>query len=281
MDDLLPLTDIDFRFIADMLYERFGIHLEDQKRILVAGRLNKRVRTLGLASFSEYFKFLRADKSGDELSELINRITTNHSFFFRERDHFDFIGQTVLPELDKKIKANPKYPLRIWSAGCAAGEEVHTLAMVLREHFGPAIDSLDIGLIATDISLAALNEAKEGSYPENRLKEVPKALLHKYFIKNPDGDYSVTPDIKKMVLFKRLNLMTEKFPFQGNFDIVFCRNVMIYFDNDSRRKLVSSVYNCIKPGGFFFIGHSESLQRDTCPFNYVRPAIYRKGASEK
>ncbi len=279
MDDLLHLTDTDFRFIADMLYDRFGIHLEDQKRILVAGRLNKRVRTLGLASFSEYFKFLRADQSGDELSELINRLTTNHSFFFREHDHFEFIVKTVLPELEKKFKTGSRLPLRIWSAGCAAGEEVYTLAMILREHFGPGIDSMDVGLIATDISLAALTEAKTAIYAENKVQHVPHIYAAKYFSKTAAGDFAVSGDIKKMVLFKRLNLMTETFPFQGAFDIVFCRNVMIYFDNESRRKLVSSIYNYIKPEGYFFIGHSESLQRDTCPFHYVRPAIYKKGAS--
>jgi len=276
-NDLVPLSDTEFRYIADMLYDRFGIHLSDQKRILVAGRLSKRIRQLGFSAFTPYFDYLAADKSGVELSELINRITTNHSFFFREREHFDFLVKTVLPGLEDKIKQVARYPLRIWSAGCATGEEVYSIGMLLREHYGERLDKLDYGLLASDISLSALHEAERGDYSETKLRELPSAYKNTYFRKKTDDTMTISDDIKKMVLFKRLNLMADSFPMKGQFDAVFCRNVMIYFDQESRRKVVQTLFQYVKPGGYFFIGHSESLRREDCPFSYVKPAVYRKG----
>jgi len=275
--DLVPLSDAEFRYIAGMLYDTFGIYLSEQKRILVAGRLSKRLRQLGIASFTRYFEYLLADKTGVELSELINRITTNHSFFFREREHFDFLVKTVLPELEAKIKQTARYPLRIWSAGCATGEEVYSISMLLREYYGNRIDALDYGLFASDISLAALEEAGRGNYSETKLRELPAAFQKAYFVKTGEDVYTISGDIKKMVLFKRLNLMADSFPLKGQFDAVFCRNVMIYFDQESRKKAVQTLYNYVKPGGYFFIGHSESLRREDCPFTYIKPAVYRKG----
>ncbi len=275
-EDLIKLSDTEFSFLTKLLYDRFGIHLSDQKRILVAGRLTKRVKQLGFASFSPYIEYLMADSSGAELSELINRITTNHSFFFREREHFDFLVKTVLPGLDKKIRAANRYPLRIWSAGCATGEEVYSLAMLLREHYGSALDGLDYGLLATDISLQALKEAEGGEYGEGKLRELPANYRMNYFKKNGPDSFAISDQIRKMVLFKRLNLMSDTFPLKGQFDAVFCRNVMIYFDQESRNKVVNTLYNYVKPGGYFFIGHSESLKRETCPFDYVKPAVYKK-----
>ncbi len=275
-EDLIPLTDGEFRYITGMLYERFGISLSDQKRVLVAGRLTKRLRHLGLNSFTKYIDYLSADTTGAELSEMINRITTNHSFFFREKEHFDFMTRTILPGLDGGIKRNPRYPLRIWSAGCATGEEVYSIGMLLKEHYGPAADAMDIGLLATDISLAALQEAQNAVYAEHKLRELPATWRMNYFKKNGPDDYVVSNDITKMVLFKRLNLMAEHYPMRGQFDIIFCRNVMIYFDQESRARVVRTMFNYVKPGGYFFVGHSESLKRETCPFDYVKPAIYRK-----
>jgi len=275
--DLVPLGDAEFKYIANMLYERFGIFLGEQKRILVAGRLSKRVRQLGLVSFTDYFNYLVTDKTGAELSELINRITTNHSFFFREREHFDFLVKNILPGIDEKMKQTAKYPLRIWSAGCATGEEIYSISMLLREYYGPRLDSIDYGLFASDISLSALNEAGMGNYAEAKLRELPAAYKAAYFEKKGQDQFAIRDEIKKMVLFKRLNLMAESFPLKGQFDAVFCRNVMIYFDQESRRKVVQTLFQYVKPGGYFFIGHSESLKREDCPFTYIKPAVYRKG----
>lgn len=274
--DVLPLGDAEYDFVSRLLYERFGIQLGKEKRILVAGRLSKRVRQLGLSSFPEYFTYLRADASGNELSEFINRLTTNHSFFNREKDHYEYLEKRVFPEIKRSLERDPRAPVRIWSAGCAAGEEVYTLAILVREFFGILADKADFGLLATDISLAALQAAREGVYAAQKLSELPLHVKTSWF--HPAGPelFEVAPAIKKMVLFKRLNLMADEYPFKNPFDVIFCRNVMIYFDQASRAKLIRSFHEHLKPGGYFFIGHSETIPRGDCPFEYVKPAIYRK-----
>ena len=278
-EDLVPLSDREFSYITDLLFERFGIFLSDQKRVLVAGRLSKRLRELELSTFTDYIEYLSADKTGGELSELINRITTNHSFFFRERDHFDFLSQAVLPEIEEGGKMKSGGPsVRIWSAGCATGEEVYSISMLLKERYGQRLSAIDPGLLATDISLAALTEAKAGEYAEAKLRELPVNYRNSYFFKKDESTWAISEDIRSMVMFKRLNLMADSYPMKGLFDAVFCRNVMIYFNPESREKVVNAIYRYVKPGGYLFIGHSESLNRETCPFEYVRPAVYRKGA---
>jgi len=276
-DDLIRLSPSEFDYLAKLLYERFGIHLGEQKKVLMAGRLSKRLRELGLPDFSRYIEFLESDRTGAELTELVNRITTNHSFFFREPEHFDFLTGTVLPGLEGAMRKQLNYPLRIWSAGCATGEEVYSIGMLLREYYGQRIRSIDYGLLATDISLAALKEAEAGVYSGGKLRDLPAGYRMSHFRQETEDSFAISDDIRRMVLFKRLNLMSGTFPMRGQFDAVFCRNVMIYFDQESRDRAVRSIYRCVKPGGFFFIGHSESLKKDDCPFSYVKPAVYRKG----
>ncbi len=275
-EEVLTLGDAEYRYVAELLYRHFGIQLGGQKRVLVAGRLAKRVRQLGFSSFADYFDFLRADPSGDELSEFINRLTTNHSFFNRERDHFEFLRAEVFPGIARRLEREPRYPVRMWSAGCAAGEEVYTLAIYLREAFGTAVDSGDFGLLATDISLQALRAAKAGVYAGQKLSELPPGLRAAYFTKTGPDELEVSEKVRGMVLFKRLNLMAERYPFKKPFDVILCRNVMIYFDQASRSRLIHAFHDCLKPGGHFFIGHSETIPRADCPFEYLRPAIYRK-----
>ncbi len=277
MDSGPLLKENEFNQIAGLVYQRFGIHLSDQKRTLVAGRLAKRLRDLNLSSYGDYLEYLKIDTTGSELTEFINRITTNHSFFYREKDHFDFLAKVILPRIRQEQAKNPAYPLRIWSAGCSSGDEVYTVAMVIREFFGESFPLLDCGLLATDISLAALQEAQAARYGEVRIKELPPRFRSSWLTKIADDQYVLSPEIRNMVMFKRFNLMTDRFPFKGQFDLVFCRNVMIYFDQAKRDHLVNAIYHFVKPGGYFFIGHSESLQRLNCPFEYVSPAIYRRG----
>lgn len=278
-EDLVPLSDREFKYFSTLLFDRFGIFLGDQKRVLVAGRLSKRLRELELPTFTDYIDYLSTDKTGEELTELINRITTNHSFFFRERDHFDFLSTTVLPELEAEGKQGAGFPIRIWSAGCATGEEVYSISMLLRERYGPRLPFIDAGLLATDISLAALKEARNGEYGEAKLRELPAAYRNSYFIKKDSETWAINDDIRSMVMFKRLNLMADAYPMKGLFNAVFCRNVMIYFNQESREKVVNALFRYIKPGGYLFIGHSESLNRESCPFEYVKPAVYRKGVA--
>jgi len=276
VNSLLAIGDTDFRWVTSLVYERFGIRMGEQKRPLVEARLQKRIRSMGLDSFSEYFSLLRADGTGAELSVLMNLLTTNHSYFWRESGHFSFLASEVLDGL--RSSAGPGRPreLRIWSAGCAAGEEVYSIAMQVRDSLLPVLASVDIGILATDISAQVLEEARRGVYPETKLRELPPHYRKAYFESAGPEAWAVKPEIRNMILFKRLNLMRESFPFQGLFDVVFCRNVMIYFDAASRARLVKALHAVTKPGGYLFIGHSESLQRDESPFEYLRPAIYRK-----
>lgn len=281
-EDLIPLRNDEFAYIANLVYGRFGIHLPDQKRVLVSGRLSKRLRQLGCATFGDYIALLNADGSGSELSEMMNRLTTNHSFFFRESSHFDFLTGTVLPELEKERASRggnqglANYPLRIWSAGCASGEEVYSLGMLLHDRYALAVGGPDLGLLATDISLTALSTAKQGVYGEQKFTETPEAFRKRYLRSAGAGEWAVAEEIKNMVLFKRLNLMAENYPMKGQFDVILCRNVMIYFDQESRSRVTQNLYRYVKEGGYLFIGHSESLNRDTNPFEYVKPAVYRK-----
>jgi len=278
-EDLIPIKDREFAYITALLYDRFGIHMPDQKRTLVSGRLTKRLRRLGCADFGSYIEILESDPSGLELSEMINLLTTNHSFFFREGGHFDFLTGTVLADLAPAFARSPGYPLRVWSAGCASGEEAYSVAMLLRDRFEGQAGAPDVGILATDISLNALATAKRGVYGEQKFDEMPPRFRQRYLSPAGERQLAVSEEIKSMVLFKRLNLMAERFPMKGQFDVVFCRNVMIYFNQESRNRVVESLHRYVKPGGYLFIGHSETLSREQNPFSYVKPAIYRKGES--
>ncbi|OHD78931.1 MAG: hypothetical protein A3J97_12245 [Spirochaetes bacterium RIFOXYC1_FULL_54_7] len=258
--------------------DTFGIRLTEQKRTLVAGRLSRRVRQLGYSSFHDYFLHLQEDHSGVELSELINRVTTNHSLFFREHEHFDLLAKELLPPLIQAAVKKPGGSVRIWSAGCAAGEEPYTLAMILLDLMGtlPGGRGLKAAILATDVSMDALMEAQEGLYPETRVKDLPATYRKSYLSEAGNGLWSANMDVRSLVTFKHMNLVREKYPFKSQFDIVFCRNVMIYFDTPSRTGLVEAIYKVVKPGAWLFIGHSGSLPRETCPFKYMKPASYCK-----
>lgn len=273
MEELIKLGDSEFRCIAGIMYSNFGIHMGEQKRTLVAGRLGKRIRSLGLSSFPEYLDRLRTDPA--ELTELADHLSTNHTFFFRESEHFRFLDEEILAPLAADPAADPP---RIWSAGCASGEEAYTIAMLVRERFGQRVSARDPCVLATDISMQALRAAVAAEYPALRTKELPARLRQAYLESSgPDG-MRVRDSIRSMVLFKRFNLMGGVFPFKEKFQAIFCRNVMIYFNQESRGKLVASFYRWVAPGGYFFLGHSETIPRAECPFEYVKPAVYRRTA---
>jgi chemotaxis protein methyltransferase CheR len=273
VDGAIRLTDKEFCLISELVYKRFGINLTEQKKALVRGRLNTLVKSQGFVNFEDYYNAVVDDRTEGSLLSLIDRISTNHSFFFRETDHFDFLKSIVLPDLFRKIERNKKTELRIWCAGCAAGEEPYTLAMVLHEFNAPM--EWDIGILATDISISALQQAKEGIYPSGKLEKVP-AQYRKYFEKLDSDSYAVKNIIKRMVLYKRLNLMRNDFPFNGKFHLVFCRNVMIYFDQETRKILVAKLHRHMHEDGYLFIGHSESLGRESEKFGYIQPTVYKR-----
>ena len=272
MGGAIELSDVEFRQISDLVYANFGINLTEKKKALVKGRLSSLMRLRGFSSFAEYVKAVLGDRTGAELLNLVDRISTNHSFFFREPEHFDFLCAEVLPEVLKQRGTNH---LRIWSAGCAAGEEPYTLAMILAQKAGIRPRPPVTPVLATDISTTALEKAAAGIYPPERLKNVPPAYRH-YFRETGDGQYEVLEEIKRIVCFERKNFMALEFPFREMFDAIFCRNVMIYFDGTTRKKLVRKFAEYLRSGGYLFIGHSESLGRDLQDFQYIRPTVYRK-----
>lgn len=272
---LMKLTDDEFNLIRSLVYERFGIHLTEAKKSLVVGRLQKTLRLLGLGSFQQFYDYLMADTSGAALDALVNQISTNHTFFYRESSHFVFFRETVLPEISRRLNLEKQRDIRLWCAGCSSGEEAYTLVMEMMHYFGHQYHLWDAGLLATDISAKALNKAKAASYSLENIKNA-SPYAKRYFVKNKDGSWTVAPSVVREVTFRRFNLMNATFPFKKPFHAIFCRNVMIYFDQPTRTALIRKFHDALAPGGYFFIGHSESLGRGQELFEYVLPAIYRR-----
>ncbi|MCB1182367.1 protein-glutamate O-methyltransferase CheR [bacterium] len=270
------ISDRDFQAIRKLVYDRFGINLTDQKKTLVVGRLQKVLRQRGFATFAEYYEWVTTDQSGEGLDELANRISTNHTFFYREKAHFEFFVNTLLPGAVKRHEATGDKSLRIWCAGCSSGEEPYTLMMLMMEFFGRSFSQWQPRLLATDISATALRTAMAGEYDQDRVSQLPAGLRNKYFAKTPEGLLRVTDDVRRNIVYRRHNLMDDRFPFKNPFDAVFCRNVMIYFDRETRNNLVGKYFQHTAPGGFLFIGHSETLARGETPWDYVMPAVYVK-----
>jgi len=270
---LVDITEAEFQDLSKMVYDQFGIHLTDKKKALVRGRLNKVLKSRGLTTFGRYLEVVRQDKTGMALVELIDRISTNHTFFFREADHFTFLQDVALGEI---AAATPGAEIRIWCAGCATGEEAYTLAMLCQEWAARKAFRGTLKILATDISVTALESAVAGQYTDERVRLVPQQLKQKFFQMLGPDQWSIVPELRKMILFKRLNFMDSAFPFQNLFHVIFCRNVMIYFDRETKNDLVQRLTRHLMPGHYFFIGHSETLGRETFDLEYVKPSVYRR-----
>ncbi len=269
---MLVLQEHEFETLVHFVRENFGINL-DQKRILVEGRLGLHLTEAGYSSYQEYLNRVFADPTGAEVSNLVTRLTTNHTFFMREENHFRFLRQVVLPAL----AASPRdKDIRIWSAGCSSGEEPFTIAMTLHDHFGFAKEQWDTRILATDISSRALDMARKARYPATAMDQVPPSWLIRYFRRTSETEYEVIEGLREEVIFRSLNLVQGVFPFRKRFHVIFCRNVMIYFDRKTRNELIRKLYQVTEPGGYLFIGHAETLDRDECGYKYVQPAIYRR-----
>ncbi|MDR0869717.1 MAG: protein-glutamate O-methyltransferase CheR [Planctomycetaceae bacterium] len=273
--EMKQITDAEFHSIADLVYKRFGIVLNDTKKSLVVGRLQKLLRQYNFSTFKQYYDMLVADKTDKALTELSNQITTNHTFFFRESDHFDFFKSDILPWMVKEHKAKNNNDLRIWCAAASSGEEPYTLMMTLLEYFGADYKNWNCGLLATDVSEKALTTAKKGLYDVQRMQGVPPQLVSKYFKKNGSG-FEVIDQMRKEITYRKFNLMNKSLPFKKPFDCIWCRNVMIYFDTPTKIELVNRMYSMTVPGGYLLIGHSETLGREQTPWKYIKPAVYRK-----
>lgn len=268
---MIKLTDSEFSFLVEFIKSSYGIDL-GRKRVLMEGRLNSYLVEQGYPDYGAYIQALQADQTGRELTNLLNRLTTNHTFFMRESEHFKYFRDAVLPGLERTVFNRD---LRIWCAAASTGEEPYTLAMILNDRFGGRSPEWDKTLLATDISMRALETAKQGVYSAESIKDIPAAWKKQYFTTLPDGHVQVQPEIRSEVLFRRFNLM-DPIVAKRPFHVVFCRNVMIYFDMPTKAALAERIYDAMAPGGYLFIGFTESLPKPT-RFQYIMPSVYQKG----
>ncbi len=278
MTSEISLSHAEYKKIARLVYDRFGIHLGDKKESLVSNRLRKVVQAGGFSSFEKYYNHLINDRSGKALDVLINKISTNLTFFGREAEHFSYLMETVIPGLLSTDTFRREKKLRIWCAGCSTGEEAYTLSIAAREGLARAHVEMDYGILATDISGRALSVAEKALYKAENVEKTNTAWIRKYYSKEGADHYRVKDEIREKVLFRRLNLMRPDFPFKNKFHVIFCRNVMIYFDQKTRKQLTVKFHKHLADGGFLFIGHSESLGRDNAYFEYMKPAVYKRSA---
>ncbi|EOS73826.1 chemotaxis protein methyltransferase CheR [Dorea sp. 5-2] len=269
---MLTINDRDFQRLVTFVHQNYGIDLS-KKRQLILGRLSNTILSMGFSSFEEYIDNLIKNKKPEDLELMLNKLTTNYTFFMRESAHFDLFRDTILPYL---VETKKDKVLSIWSAACSSGEEPYTISMILKEFFGAKASAWDTRVLATDISQNALVAAKNAVYEEDSLKELSPTWKSKYFRQTGQpGVYTVAPEIKSNVIFRTFNLM-DPIKFRLKFDVIFCRNVMIYFDQPTKDALVKRFYDATNPGGYLLIGHSESLNKATTPYKYLKPATYRK-----
>lgn len=268
------MTDGDFDFIRREVYSICGIVLGEHKKQMVYSRLTRRIRALKLASFSDYIGYLQSNKDA-ELSEFVNSITTNLTSFFREQHHFDFLTQTAIGEALSANQGSRK--LRIWSAGCSTGEEPYSIAMTVLNELPKT--GWDFKLLATDLDSNVLSKAAAGIYSSEQVDDLPRTYARRWFTRVADkqtqDSSQIRDELKAYVHFKRLNLLA-KWPMKGPFDIIFCRNVLIYFDQQTKDSLIERYGSLLRPGGYLFIGHSESMKRDNDTFESLGQTIYRK-----
>ena len=266
------ITDREFDQFQKLIYEQVGITLGEQKKTLIVSRLSKRLRELALPSFQAYYDHVVGDVGQEELTNLLDLVSTNKTDFFREPGHFDFLREQILPS------RRGTQQIRIWSSASSSGEEPYTIAMTLYDEVhNPA--QWDMKILASDISTRVLAKAASGVYDEERVANLPKDVVQRHFLKGKGpqaGKVKVRSHVSSLVTYRRINLMDATFPIRTPLDLIFCRNVMIYFDRPTQAALMKKFHQYLKPGGYLFIGHSESLQWIDHPFTYVKPTIYRK-----
>ena len=269
------MRDSEFDFIRSLVYERSRINLGPDKRQLVSARLGKRLRATNLPTLTEYCRLLKEPGSEQELGHLIDAISTNHTFFFREIAHFDFLRATAIPEMIERSRAERWSKLRVWSAACSSGEEPYSIAMTLAECAGNMPWHID----ATDISNRILAKAAAAIYDREPISRLPLETVRTHFQRGfgpQDGNFRVKAELRDRVSFHQLNLLEGQPPFSEPFQVIFCRNVMIYFDRETQEELVARLARRLVPGGYLMVGHSESLTHLKHGLQSIRPAIYRK-----
>ncbi len=257
--------------LVTFMKSSYGINLEQQLQ-LVETRLDPMVRARGFTGYGPYLDYVIADKTKEESKALVTRLTTNYTYFMREVQHYEYLTKTILPKLRDTL---PTKDLRIWSAGCSSGEEAYTTAMVLDDFFGVAKREWDSTVLATDISQPVLQMARDGVYPEERLQKLSPAWRAKYFQRVDPTHYRISPALQKEVVFQPFNLM-ERFPFRKKFHVIFCRNVMIYFDTPTVNNLLNRFYDSLEVGGHLFVGLSETVNQEVSKLKFAQPSIYVK-----
>lgn len=261
----MKLKQAEFETIQSKIYDYCGINLHEGKQALVRARVMKRIRKLGLRDFVHYIEYLEEDSSGEEFLALVDVLTTNKTSFFRESQHFDFIANNVLPEINGR-------QVKWWSAGCSSGEEPVTCSIVLQEQ---NINPRAVKILGTDISRDVIRKAKRGIYPAKDLKDINSNIVRKYFQKADNYQYQIAQNVRDMITYGRLNLK-KSWPLDGPFQVIMCRNVMIYFNRETQEELVHRFRQILEPGGYLFLGHSESIASADRNFVNISPAVYRK-----
>lgn len=270
---MLELTDKEFNTLKDYILSNFGIDLS-KKRVLIQGRLTSTLHQKGFTNYTDFIDYVMKDRTGTEVNLLLNKLTTNLTFFMREKEHFNFLRDVALPEFDR---AGGKREIRVWSAGCSSGEEAYTLAMTIMDYYAGKAGAPKISILASDISQKVLAEAQQAVYQAEGLKDLPNGWEAKYFDKMPTGEFRVKENVRKNITFKTVNLM-DPFRFSAPFEFIFCRNVMIYFEKQRKVDLINRYYQWVRPGFYFFISHSENIDRNESKFRMVKPSIFRRDA---
>lgn len=265
----MEITDADFTRLYTFIQSNYGIDLS-KKRQLITGRLSSTLRQKGYKSFSEFVNHLLTTRDNEEITLVLNKLTTNYTFFMREQDHLELFAKRILPELVNRHQKDRT--LSIWSAGCSSGEEPYNLSMYIFDYLGAQAKMWDTRILATDLSEQALAAAKRGTYqlPDT----LPPEWRRKYFIDNKDGTHTVNDDLKKNLVLQKFNLM-DRINFRRKFDVIFCRNVMIYFDQPTKDALVQRFYDATVPGGYLLISYSENLSSNS-PYRRIAPATFQK-----
>lgn len=271
------LSNEDFKRLSTFIFKEYGIKMPEVKKTMLQSRLHKRLRELNMTNYKEYVDFVFSKEGqGNEVIHMIDVVSTNKTDFFREPVHFDFLHSTVLPEILSGDR--PNRLIKVWSAGCSSGEEPYTLAMSLSEYMLEH-PGFDYSIFATDISSRILKSAVEAIYKENRIEMLPIQLKKRYLLKSKDRinpTVRIIPDLRRRVSFQRLNFMDNNYNVPENFDIIFCRNVLIYFDRETQERVINKLCTKLKPDGFFFLGHSESITNFDVPLKQLKPTIFRK-----
>jgi len=270
------MTEKDFLRLSQFIFNEYGIKMPPAKKIMLQSRLQKRLRELNIPSYKEYTDFVFSKEGQAEIIHMIDVVSTNKTDFFRESTHFDFMISDVLPELHDVVQI--RRPIKVWSAGCSSGEEPYTIAIVMNE-FAEKRANFDYSIFASDISTIMLEKGATAVYTEDRIAVIPNSLKKKYFLKSKDRNAKtvrIMPLLRHKVQFHRVNFMDNSYNVNDTFDIIFCRNVLIYFDRETQESVINKLCRHLRKDGFFFLGHSESITAINVPLKQIKPTIFRK-----